>query len=58
MTDAPAQTQFGWHVIRVDDERAMKFPPLEEVKPQILQGLQRQAVEKLITDLRGKAKVE
>jgi peptidyl-prolyl cis-trans isomerase C len=58
MTDTPVQTQFGWHVIRVDDERAMKFPPLDEVKPQILQGLQRQAVEKLITDLRGKAKVE
>jgi hypothetical protein len=36
----------------------MKFPSIEEVKPQILQGLQRQAVEKLITDLRGKAKVE
>ena len=58
ITDAPVQTQFGWHVIRVDDERAMKFPSIEEVKPQILQGLQRQAVEKLITDLRGKAKVE
>jgi peptidyl-prolyl cis-trans isomerase C len=58
MTDTPVQTQFGWHVIRVDDERAMKFPSLDEVKPQILQGLQRQAVEKLITDLRGKAKVE
>ena len=58
LTDAPVQTQFGWHVIRVDDERAMKFPPLEEVKPQILQGLQRQAIEKQITDLRGKAKVE
>ena len=58
MTDAPVQTQFGWHIIRADDERAMKFPALDDVKPQILQGLQRQAVEKLITDLRGKAKVE
>ena len=58
MTDTPVQTQFGWHVIRVDDERAMKFPPLEEVKPQITQGLQRQHIEKFITDLRGKAKIE
>ena len=58
ITDTPVQTQFGWHVIRVDDERAMKFPPLEEVKPQIVQGLQRQSIEKMITDLRGKAKVE
>ena len=58
MTDTPVQTQFGWHVIRVDDERAMKFPPIEEVKGQIQQGLQRQAIEKLITDLRAKAKIE
>jgi peptidyl-prolyl cis-trans isomerase C len=58
ITDTPVQTQFGWHVIRVDDERAMKFPPLEEVKPQIQQGLQRQAVEKQIADMRAKAKIE
>ena len=58
ITDAPVQTQFGWHVIRVDDERAMKFPPIEEVKPQIQQGLQRQAIEKQITDMRAKAKIE
>jgi len=58
MTDTPVQTQFGWHVIRVDDERAMKFPPIEEVKPQIQQGLQRQAIEKQITDMRAKAKIE
>jgi peptidyl-prolyl cis-trans isomerase C len=57
-TDAPVQTQFGFHVIRLDDERPMKFPPIEEVKPQIQQGLQRQQIEKLITDLRAKAKVE
>jgi len=57
-TDTPVQTQFGWHVIRLDDERAMKFPSIEEVKPQIQQGLQRQAIEKLIADLRAKAKVE
>ncbi len=58
ITDTPVQTQFGWHVIRVDDERAMKFPSLEEVKPQIVQGLQRQSIEKMITDMRAKAKVE
>ena len=58
LTDAPVQTQFGWHVIRVDDERPLKFPPLEEVKPQILQNLQRQAIEKVIADLRAKAKIE
>lgn len=58
VSEVPVQTQFGFHIIRVDDERPMKFPPIEEVKPQIQQGLQRQSIEKLITDLRSKAKVE
>lgn len=57
-TDAPVQTQFGWHVIRLDDERAMRFPPIEEVKTQIQQGLQRKAIEKLIADLRAQANIE
>ncbi len=58
LTDTAVQTQFGWHVIKLDDERAMKIPPIEEVKGQILQGLQRQQIDKLLTDLRGKAKIE
>ena len=58
LTDAPVQTQFGWHVIRVDDERPSKFPPFEEVKPQIEQQLRQQTVNKAFTDLRAKAKIE
>ncbi len=62
MTDAPVQTQFGWHIIRLDDERARKVPPYEEVKNNLLQQLQQQsqklAFDKLITDLRAKAKIE
>jgi peptidyl-prolyl cis-trans isomerase C len=57
-TDTPVQTQFGWHVIRLDDERSRKFPSFEEVKPQIQAQLQQQAVGKAINDLRTKAKVE
>jgi peptidyl-prolyl cis-trans isomerase C len=58
MTEAPVQTQFGWHVIRVDDERPSKFPTLEEAKPQIEQQMRQQTVNKAFTDLRTKAKVE
>lgn len=58
MTDAPVQTQFGWHVIRVDDERPAKFPPFEEAKPQIEQQLRQQTVNRAFTDLRAKAKIE
>jgi peptidyl-prolyl cis-trans isomerase C len=58
MTDAPVQTQFGWHVIRLDDERPAKFPSFEEVKPQIEQQLRQQSVNKIFTDLRAKAKIE
>jgi peptidyl-prolyl cis-trans isomerase C len=58
LTDAPVQTQFGWHVIRVDDERPSKFPPFEEVKPQIEQQLRQQTVNRAFTELRAKAKIE
>ena len=58
ITDVPVQTQFGWHVIRLDDERPMKIPPLEEAKQQVQTVLQRQAVDRVVADLRAKAKVE
>ena len=58
LTDAPVQTEFGWHIIRLDDERATKIPTFEEAKPQIQQMLQSQTVQKMLTDLRAKAKVE
>ena len=58
LTDKPVQTQFGWHVIRLDDERLAKFPTFEEAKPRIQQQMQQETINKLITDLRAKAKIE
>ena len=58
MTDAPVRSDFGYHVIRVEDERATKIPSFEEAKPQIQQVVQTQLVQKLIADLRAKANVE
>ena len=54
----PVKTEFGWHVIQLDDVRDLKHPPLDEVKPQIQQRLQQQILEKQIAELRAKAKVE
>lgn len=56
-TKKPVQTQFGWHVIRLDDERELKLPTFDEVKPQLQKRLQQQALQKAIGELRGKAKI-
>jgi peptidyl-prolyl cis-trans isomerase C len=58
LTDTPVQTTFGWHVIRLDDERPTKIPPYEEVKNNVRQRMQQQAVQNAINDLRAKAKIE
>jgi peptidyl-prolyl cis-trans isomerase C len=57
-TETPVQSQFGWHVIRLDDTRSTQFPPFEQVKQQIVNGLQQQEVQKFIADLRARAKIE
>lgn len=58
MTDTPVHTQFGWHIIRVDDIRAVKPPPLDQVKGQIVQQMQQEKLQAFEQNLRAKAKVE
>ena len=58
ITDKPVQTQFGFHIIKMEDVRDVQGPSFEEVKPQIQQKLHSDIVQKLIADLRAKAKVE
>jgi len=53
-TTTPVQTQFGWHVIQLDDIRDAKVPPYDEVKPQLAQRMQGQVVERYLKDLRAK----
>jgi peptidyl-prolyl cis-trans isomerase C len=55
MTAAPVQSQFGWHIIRLDDKRPLSY---EALKPQLQQFVQQETVQKTIADLRAKAKVE
>ena len=58
MTDAPVKSQFGWHIIEVTDTREAKFPPLEEVKPQIQQHLAQQKMVQFRDEIRAKAKTD
>lgn len=57
-TEEPVKTQFGYHVIMLDDTRARAIPPLDQVKPQLQQQIQQQNLEKLLDDLKAKAKIE
>jgi peptidyl-prolyl cis-trans isomerase C len=55
---APVQTQFGWHVIKLEDTRKQTPPPLEAIKGQLSPMLQRQKVQTMVENLRKQAKVE
>jgi peptidyl-prolyl cis-trans isomerase C len=54
----PVKSQFGWHVIRVDDKRKKQAPEFEKVKDQIQTFVQRRAQAEMITKLRESAKIE
>jgi peptidyl-prolyl cis-trans isomerase C len=58
MTDAPVKSQFGFHIIRVDDVRQAKLPSFEELKPQIAQQMQQQKLAEFQKSLREKAKIQ
>jgi len=57
-TETPVKSDFGWHVIQLEDTRELKLPPIEEAKGQIGQQLQQRMVQTHIEELRAKAKVE
>jgi len=57
-TPAPVKTDFGYHVIRLDDIRPLQVPPFAELKDQFRQRAQQQQIQKMVMDLRSKAKIE
>jgi peptidyl-prolyl cis-trans isomerase C len=57
-TETPVKSQFGYHVIRLDDVRAAKLPSMEEVKPQITESLQQKKLQAYQEELRKKAKIQ
>lgn len=58
MTQEPVKSQFGYHIIRVDDVRQAKLPTFEELKPQIAQQMQQQKLGDFQRSLREKAKIQ
>ena len=54
----PIKTQFGWHVIKVEDKRTKQAPKFEDVKPQIENFVVRKTQADLVTKLRADAKIE
>ncbi len=58
LTENPVKSQFGFHVIRLDDVREPQLPKFEEVKPQISQQLAQQKLARFQEELRAKAKIE
>jgi len=54
----PVQTQFGWHILRLDDTRKLDFPSFEDIKERIAGKLQQSAIRKHVQDLTATAKVE
>ena len=54
----PVKTQFGWHVIKVEDRRAAKPPSFEEAREQLSRDLAHEIIDAKLHDLRGAAKIE
>jgi peptidyl-prolyl cis-trans isomerase C len=54
----PVKTQFGWHVLKVEDKRQRAAPPFEQVREEIEQFATRKAQVDLVTKLRADAKIE
>jgi len=57
-TETPVKTQFGYHIIKLEDTRAAQFPPLADVKVQIQQRLAQQKAAAFRDELRAKAKTD
>jgi len=58
MTETPVKSQFGYHIIKLEDTREAQFPPFDQVKPQIQQRLSQTKLQQFQEELRSKAKTD
>lgn len=57
-TQTPVKTQFGWHVILLQDTRKLEFPPFDKVKDRVVKQLLQQDIRDYLRELRATAKIE
>ena len=58
MTEEPVKSNFGYHIIKLEDTRAAQFPAYEDVKPQVKQRLEQMRMAKFRDEIRAKAKTD
>ncbi|MFM2043751.1 MAG: hypothetical protein RLY86_2327 [Pseudomonadota bacterium] len=58
VSTAPVQSQFGWHVIKVEDKRTQTLPTFDELQPQLRQAVAQEIAREVVAELRNGAKVE
>jgi peptidyl-prolyl cis-trans isomerase C len=57
-TEEPVKSQFGYHIILLEDSRQQQVQPLEQIKPALMQQMQQQNLKKLFDEMKAKAKIE
>jgi len=57
-TKNPVKTNYGWHVIKLEDSRKMEPPPFDKVKPQITAAIRQQRLKDYVSKIRDKAKID
>src|SRR5690606_30342595 len=58
ITSEPVQSQFGWHVIKLEDSRAAAAPPFEDVKDRVKIMVERKRLQTYLEDLRKNAQID
>jgi len=58
MSDAPVKTQFGWHIIKLDDTRTVEPPKFEDMQERIIGALQMEYIEEYVENLRKTADIQ
>lgn len=56
--DQPVRSQFGWHIIRLEETRAARVPELEAIRAELIEILENRAIQEYLEDLRTQARVE